>query len=46
VVSAAAYQVALIYAARDDADRAFQWLERAYRQRDAACRGLQLPSTD
>jgi TolB-like protein/Flp pilus assembly protein TadD len=34
VVNAAAYQVALIYAARGDADRAFQWLERAYRQRD------------
>jgi adenylate cyclase len=31
----AAYQVALIYAARGDADRAFQWLERAYRQRDS-----------
>jgi TolB-like protein/tetratricopeptide (TPR) repeat protein len=31
----AAYQVALIHAARKDADGAFQWLERAYRQRDA-----------
>jgi tetratricopeptide (TPR) repeat protein len=39
VVNAAAYQVALIYAARGEADRAFQWLERAYRQRDAACCG-------
>ena len=30
----ASYQVALIYAARHDADRAFLWLDRAYRQRD------------
>jgi TolB-like protein len=35
VINSAAYQVALIYAARGDADGAFQWLERAYRQRDA-----------
>ncbi len=33
--AAAAYQVALIYAHRGDADRAFQWLERALKQRDA-----------
>jgi TolB-like protein/tetratricopeptide (TPR) repeat protein len=32
--SGAAYQIALIYAARHDADRAFLWLDRAYRQRD------------
>jgi TolB-like protein/tetratricopeptide (TPR) repeat protein len=31
----AAYQVALIHAARNDADGAFRWLERAYEQRDA-----------
>jgi TolB-like protein/tetratricopeptide (TPR) repeat protein len=31
----AAYQIALIHAARHDRDRAFQWLDRAYRQRDA-----------
>jgi tetratricopeptide (TPR) repeat protein len=31
----AAYQIALIYAARKDADDAFRWLDRAYRQRDA-----------
>jgi len=31
----AAYQVALIHAARMDVDGAFEWLERAYRQRDA-----------
>ena len=32
--SGAAYQIALIYAARHDADHAFLWLDRAYRQRD------------
>jgi TolB-like protein/tetratricopeptide (TPR) repeat protein len=31
----ASYQIALIHAARKDADGAFQWLERAYGQRDA-----------
>ena len=31
----AAYQIALVYAARGDRDAAFQWLERAFRQRDA-----------
>jgi len=30
-----AYQIALIHAARNDADGAFRWLERAYEQRDA-----------
>jgi tetratricopeptide (TPR) repeat protein len=30
----AAYQIAVVYAARNDADRAFTWLERAYRQHD------------
>ncbi len=30
----AAYQIAEIYAFRGEADRAFQWLERAYAQRD------------
>jgi tetratricopeptide (TPR) repeat protein len=30
----AAYQVALVYAARGDVDLAFAWLERAYVQRD------------
>jgi len=29
-----AYRVALIYAARHDLDRAFQWLDRSYRQHD------------
>ncbi len=29
-----AYQIAEIYAYRDEADKAFEWLERAYRQRD------------
>lgn len=31
----AAFQVAEVYAFQGDADRAFQWLERAYAQRDA-----------
>jgi TolB-like protein len=31
----ASYQIALIHAARGDTNGAFQWLERAYRQRDA-----------
>jgi TolB-like protein/Tfp pilus assembly protein PilF len=31
----AAYQIAEAHAYRGDADRAFEWLERAYRQRDA-----------
>lgn len=29
-----AYQIAYIYASRKDPDRAFNWLERAYRQHD------------
>ncbi len=32
-----AYQVAEIYAYRNEKDKAFQWLDRAYRQRDAGC---------
>ena len=31
----AAYQIADVYAVRGEADRAFEWLERAYVQRDA-----------
>jgi len=30
-----AYQIADVYAVRKDADRAFEWLERAHEQRDA-----------
>ena len=30
----AAYQIAAVYAFRGEADRAFEWLERAYAQRD------------
>jgi hypothetical protein len=30
-----AYRVALIYAGLDEAEAAFQWLERAYERRDA-----------
>jgi TolB-like protein len=31
----AAYQIALIYAARQNAEKTFEWLNRAYAQRDA-----------
>jgi hypothetical protein len=31
----AAFQIAQVYAYRADRDRAFEWLERAYRQRDS-----------
>ena len=33
----AAYQIAEIYAYRGETDKAFEWLERAYRQRDSGC---------
>jgi len=36
----AAYQVAEVYAYRNDRDKAFEWLERAHRQRDAGMPGL------
>jgi len=39
----AAFQVAEVYAFRGESDKAFQWLERAYEQRDA---GLTLIKTD
>jgi len=33
--NAAAYYVAVVYAYRGEVDSAFEWLDRAYRQRDA-----------
>ena len=36
----AAYQIAEVYAYRNDRDKAFEWLERARRQRDAGIPGL------
>jgi len=36
----AAYQIAEVYAYRNDKDHAFEWLERARRQRDAGLAGL------
>jgi eukaryotic-like serine/threonine-protein kinase len=36
----AAFQIAEIYAFRGDADRAFEWLDRAYGQRDSGLTGL------
>jgi adenylate cyclase len=38
-----AYQIAGVYAGRKDLDRAFQWLERAYKQRDE---GLNIMKVD
>ncbi|HTF72050.1 MAG TPA: tetratricopeptide repeat protein, partial [Edaphobacter sp.] len=38
-----AYEIAQIYAYRGESDKSFEWLERAYRQRDA---GLPLLDTD
>jgi hypothetical protein len=32
--AAASFQIACVYAFRGDADRAFEWLERSYTQRD------------
>jgi TolB-like protein/Tfp pilus assembly protein PilF len=40
--SDAAYQIAEAYASRDDAGRAFEWLERAYRQRDAGLASMKI----
>ena len=39
---AAAYQIARLHAMRGDAERAFEWLERAYRQRDAGLASMQV----
>jgi tetratricopeptide (TPR) repeat protein len=36
----AAYQIAEVYAYRNERDKAFEWLERARRQRDAGIPGL------
>jgi TolB-like protein/Tfp pilus assembly protein PilF len=38
----AAYQIAEVYAYRNDKDHAFEWLERAHRQRDAGLPGLRV----
>jgi TolB-like protein/Tfp pilus assembly protein PilF len=35
-----AYQIGDVYAWRGEKDRAFEWLERAYRQRDSGLNGL------
>ena len=40
--NAVAYQIAYFYAARSDADRAFVWLDRAYRQRDGGLEILKI----
>jgi tetratricopeptide (TPR) repeat protein len=36
----AAYQVAEVYAFREESDRSFEWLERAYKQRDGGLSGI------
>jgi len=38
----AAYQIALIYAFRNQPDEAFEWLERAYAQRDSGLVGTKV----
>jgi tetratricopeptide (TPR) repeat protein len=40
----AAYQIAQVYGYRNDKDHAFEWLERARRQRDAGLPGLRADS--
>jgi len=35
-----AYQIAEVYALRDDADRVFEWLDRAWASRDTGIRNL------
>ena len=35
IINGASYQLAIVYANRGDADRAFQWLERGRQKRDA-----------
>jgi serine/threonine-protein kinase len=35
-----AYQVGDVYAWRGEKDRAFEWLERAYQQRDSGLNGI------
>lgn len=35
-----AFQIAQVYAFRGEADRAFEWLERAYKQRDGGLSGM------
>ena len=37
-----AYQIAEVYAYRGEPDKAFQWLDRAYEQRDAGLRSLKI----
>jgi TolB-like protein/DNA-binding winged helix-turn-helix (wHTH) protein/Tfp pilus assembly protein PilF len=38
----AAYQIAEIYAWRGEKDKAFEWLERAYRQQDGGLTGIKI----
>ena len=37
-----AYQIAEVYAYRSEPDSAFQWLSRAYQQRDSGLRNLKI----
>ncbi len=36
----AAYQIAQVYAFREESDKSFEWLERAYKQRDGGLSGI------
>jgi hypothetical protein len=38
----AAYQIAQVYAFREESDKSFEWLERAYKQRDAGLAGIKI----
>ena len=38
----AAYQIALVYAFRNQSDKAFEWLDRAYVQRDSGLVGMKV----
>ena len=40
--SESAYQIALIYAYRGEANLTFEWLERAYMQRDTGLSGMKV----
>lgn len=35
-----AYQIAQVYAFREESDKSFEWLERAYKQRDSGLAGI------
>jgi adenylate cyclase len=42
IASSGAYQIGVIFAWRNDRERALEWLERAYRQRDGGLEDLKV----